>query len=257
MKKTWIIPALLALVLLSACAGGQAAVPTASAEAAEKTELPDSPPWIAALGEAKEARQLFVVAGVGQTTAYISLHEKDADGSWKELLSTPGFIGKHGLGKTKEGDGKTPTGVFHFNRAFGIAEDPGCAIPYVQVDEDTYWSGDPREGFRYNELVDLKELPGLDLESGDSEHIIDYPYNYAYCLNISYNEDCVPGLGSAIFLHCMGAARPFTGGCVAIQEAQMRYVMQHVDENTQVVIDTYEKLSGGESWPSSSWPQDR
>ena len=55
----------------------------------------------------------------------------------------------------------------------------------------------------------------------------------------------------------MGAARPFTGGCVAIQEAQMRYVMQHIDENTLVVIDSYEKLSGGESWPSSSWPQDR
>ena len=118
-------------------------------------------------------------------------------------------------------------------------------------------SGDTREGFRYNELVSLKELPDLDLESGDSEHIIDYPYNYQYCLNISYNEDCVPGLGSAIFLHCLGAARPFTGGCVAIQEAQMRYVMQHIDENTQVVIDSYEKLSGGEAWPSSSWPQDR
>ena len=36
----------------------------------------------------------------------------------------------------------------------------------------------------------------------------------------------------------------------------MRYVMQHVDENTAVVIDTYEKLSGGEDWPDSTWPQE-
>ena len=35
---------------------------------------------------------------------------------------------------------------------------------------------------------------GLDVESGDSEHIIDYIYHYQYCLNISYNEEGTPGL---------------------------------------------------------------
>lgn len=245
MKKTRIIPALLALVLLSACAGGQAAVPTASAEAAEKTELPDSPPWIAALGEAKEARQLFVVAGVGQTTAYISLHEKDADGSWKELLSTPGFIGKHGLGKTKEGDGMTPVGTFRFNAAFGIAEDPGCAIAYHQVTEEDYWSGDGREGYGYNTMVSIRDLPDLSL--ADSEHIIDYTAEYQYCLNISYNDACVPGDGSAIFLHCLGRVKPYTGGCVAIPEACMLTVMEKVKPDCVVVIDSLRTLSP-EKW---------
>ena len=235
MKKTWIIPALLALVLLSACAGGQAAVPTASAEA----------PWIAALGEAKEARQLFVVAGVGQTTAYISLHEKDADGSWKELLSTPGFIGKHGLGKTKEGDGMTPVGTFRFNAAFGIAEDPGCAIAYHQVTEEDYWSGDGREGYGYNTMVSIRDLPDLSL--ADSEHIIDYTAEYQYCLNISYNDACVPGDGSAIFLHCLGRVKPYTGGCVAIPEACMLTVMEKVRPDCVVVIDSLQTLSP-EKW---------
>ena len=245
MKKTRIIPALLALVLLSACAGGQAAVPTASAEAAEKTELPDSPPWIAALGEAKEARQLFVVAGVGQTTAYISLHEKNADGSWKELLSTPGFIGKHGLGKTKEGDGMTPVGTFCFNAAFGIAEDPGCAIAYHQVTEEDYWSGDGREGYGYNTMVSIRDLPDLSL--ADGEHIIDYTAEYQYCLNISYNDACVPGDGSAIFLHCLGRVKPYTGGCVAIPEACMLTVMEEVRPDCVVVIDSLQTLSP-EKW---------
>ena len=245
MKKTRIIPALLALVLLSACAGGQAAVPTASAEAAEKTELPDSPPWIAALGEAKEARQLFVVAGVGQTTAYISLHEKNADGSWKELLSTPGFIGKHGLGKTKEGDGMTPVGTFRFNAAFGIAEDPGCAIAYHQVTEEDYWSGDGREGYGYNTMVSIRDLPDLSL--ADGEHIIDYTAEYQYCLNISYNDACVPGDGSAIFLHCLGRVKPYTGGCVAIPEACMLTVMEEVRPDCVVVIDSLQTLSP-EKW---------
>ncbi len=189
------------------------------------------------------------------TDAWVSLHEKQSDGTWCMVMTTPGFIGKSGLGKTKEGDAKTPTGTFHFNRAFGIADDPGCAIPYVKADEDTYWSGDTRDGFHYNELVSLSDLPDLAID--DSEHIIDYPYHYQYCLNISYNEEGTPGLGSAIFLHCFGPAKPFTGGCVAIPESYMRYVMQHVSEDTAVVIDTYENLSGGEDWPDSTWPQER
>ena len=219
----------------------------------------ESPEWVADLDAAADADKLFVVAAFDEdaTDAWVSLHEKQSDGSWHMTMTTPGFIGKNGLGKTKEGDAKTPVGVFHFNRAFGIAKDPGSVIDYVQVDEDSYWSGDPREGYHYNELVSLKELPGLDTESGDSEHIIDYPYHYQYCLNISYNESGTPGLGSAIFLHCFGPAKPFSGGCVAIPEGHMKYVMQNVDENTVVLINTYEELSGGTDWPDSTWPQER
>ena len=218
-----------------------------------------SPDWVAHLDAASAADQMLIVGAFSETAtdAWVSLHEKQKDGTWQMVMTSPGFIGKNGLGKTKEGDAKTPTGVFHFNRAFGIADDPGCAIPYVKVDQDTYWSGDPREGFHYNELVNIKDLPDLDLASGDSEHIIDYPYHYQYCLNISYNEEGTPGLGSAIFLHCLGPAKPFTGGCVSIPEDHMKYVMQHVDENTAVVIDTYEALSGGADWPDSTWPQER
>ena len=228
---------------------------------AEVQHVVDSPDWVKALPQAqdKSVKQLFIVAGMGMelTTATISMHQRDTDGNWMQLLSTPGFVGKNGLCPDeahKEGCNQTPIGVYKFNKAFGIADDPGCAIPYVQVDSNTYWSGDPREGYHYNELVNLKDLPGLDVESGDSEHIIDYLYQYQYCLNISYNEEGTPGLGSAIFLHCFGPVKPYTGGCVAIPEDSMRFVMQHIDADTVVVIDTYEALSNGEDWPSSLWP---
>ena len=215
-----------------------------------------SPEWVGALDAVKDAKQVLVVAAFSEdaTGAWISLHEKQSDGSWNAILTTPGYIGKNGLGKTREGDGKTPRGVFRFNRAFGIADDPGCAIPYAKVDEGTYWSGDAREGYHYNELVNVRELPGLDVENGDSEHIVDYPYHYQYCLNISYNEECVPGLGSAIFLHCFGPVKPYTGGCVAVPEDHMKFIMQRVDENTVVVIDTYEALTGTDEWPGITWP---
>lgn len=201
-----------------------------------------SPAWVSALGEEKGATQLLVVAATGQTTALISMHEKEENGNWKEILVTSGYIGKKGLGKTIEGDEKTPQGTFHFNAAFGIAKDPGCAIPYHQVTNDDYWSGDPREGYAYNQLVSIKDYPGLDVKNKNTEHIINAKTEYQYCLNISYNEECVPGVGGAIFLHCIGKKK-YTGGCVAIPKDDMVKVMKNVREDCVVVIDSLETLS--------------
>ena len=75
-------------------------------------------------------------------------------------------------------------------------------------------------------------------------HIIDYEYEYQYCLNISFNDKGEAGRGSAIFLHCIGKAKPYTGGCVAIPEYIMRLVMQHVTEDCVVVIDTFDNMGG-------------
>ena len=205
-------------------------------------EAEDSPDWARKAAEATGADQVILIAAHEKTTAWISMHEKDENGEWKMILSTPGFIGRNGLGKTREGDGMTPVGTFRFNRAFGIAPDPGCAIPYVQADDKTYWSGDMRKGMRYNELVSLEELPRLN--RAVSEHIVDCTYEYQYCLNISYNAEGTPGAGSAIFLHCLGSRKPYTGGCVAIPMDQMLFVMRHVSPDCAVVIDTLEAMGG-------------
>jgi len=198
-----------------------------------------SPEWVAALPQAAEAEQLFIVAGVGKTTAYVTMHEKTADGGWQQLLTTPGLVGKEGLGKTREGYAGTPVGSFRFTEAFGIAENPGCAFPYHRVTEQDYWSGDP--ACCYNRMVNTQEHPELDREN--SEYLMGYYTHYQYCLNISYNEVCEPGAGSAIFLHCFGPAKPYTGGCVAIPKEEMRRVLQLVRQDCVVVIDALERLS--------------
>ncbi|MDO4991264.1 MAG: haloacid dehalogenase-like hydrolase, partial [Eubacteriales bacterium] len=216
--------------------------------AEDRVPVEYSPDWVAALPEAQDASQLFVAAGVGETTATVSLHEKDSSGKWRQVLTTPGYIGKNGLGKEVEGDGKTPVGTFTFNAAFGIAEDPGCAISYHQVTGDDYWSGDQRKGYHYNEMVSIKDLP--DLNTADSEHLADFDPAYQYALSLSYNAEGTPGLGSAIFVHCLRPDRPFSKGCVVIPEAQMRALMQRVRPDCVVVIDSLEKLSP-ETW--SDW----
>lgn len=100
MKKNTVKKLMSMLVL-----GGCVAAMCAGSVKAEKVDLnlaEASPEWIENISEAEEAQQLFVVAGIGQTTAYISMHEKDEDGTWKQIMTTPGFIGKYGLGKEKE-----------------------------------------------------------------------------------------------------------------------------------------------------------
>ena len=252
MKKRRIIAFVLAFafglsMLLAGCDGEYAV--SDDPIHAQVQHVADSPEWVKALPQAQDqsVKQLFIVAGMGMelTTATISMHMRDNDGQWMQILSTPGFVGKNGLcadGDHKEGCGQTPIGVYKFNKAFGIADDPGSKMPYTKVDDDVYWSGDMREGRHYNEMVRLSEYPDLDMEN--SEHIIDYEYQYQYCLNISFNEEGTPGRGSAIFLHCFGPLKPYTGGCVSVPEYIMKQIIRTADENCVVIIDTFENLHG-------------
>ncbi|MGX8728474.1 MAG: M15 family metallopeptidase [Lachnospiraceae bacterium] len=215
--------------------------------AAPEKEAEDSPEWLLYLPEAQDenVKQLFIVSGAGlqDTTAVVTMHERNGEGVWKQVLSTPAYVGKNGFcadAAHEEGCGQTPMGTYTFNKAFGVADDPGCAIPYIKVDNDTYWSSDEREGMRYNEMVDIKDYPDLDM--ANSEHIIGSPNAYRYCLNISFNEEGTPGRGSAIFLHCLIPYSPYTAGCVAIPVGVMERVMQRVRPDCVVVINTKERL---------------
>ena len=199
----------------------------------------NSPEWVKNLSAAKNASQILVIAGIGQTTACVSMHEKNSAGNWEQIMTTPGFIGKNGLEKTREGDGKTPSGIFHFNKAFGIEKNPGCALDYVKIDKNLYWSGDA--SYKYNQLVDIREYKNLNKD--DSEHLIEMDPQYKYALNISYNEEGTVGKGSAIFLHCFDKFKPYTAGGVTIPEDKMIFVMKNVKKDCVVVIDYLKNIS--------------
>lgn len=205
-----------------------------------------SPEWVRNLPQAQDlgTNQLLIVAasGMDKTTCKVSMHERDGEGNWIQIFSVDGYVGKKGMvldSERKEGCGKTPIGVYYFNKAFGIADDPGCSIPYIKVTKDLYWSGDMRDGMCYNEMVSINDLPELDIKS--SEHLIDYTKAYQYCLNISFNEECTPGRGSAIFLHCMGNNK-YTAGCVAVSKDTMIKIMKRVDPECVVIIDLKSNL---------------
>ncbi len=194
----------------------------------------NSPAWISELKAAEDAQQLAIVSGTKGSHARFSFHEKNSAGEWEEIIACPAFVGKKGWGKTREGDMKTPTGVYTFTLAFGIEDDPGCPMGYVKVDDSHYWVGDSKSDV-YNQFISTREYD--DFRKKDSEHIIDYTTAYKYCLNISYNDDGEPGKGSAIFLHCQ-TKNKFTAGCVAIPEEAMIEVLRHVKDECVVVMDT-------------------
>ena len=198
-----------------------------------------SPQWVKNLTFKQNYEQLIVVAAVRGSTAWISMHEKNPDGSWTEIMTTPGFIGKDGLGKVKEGDNKTPVGAFKFDFAFGIAPDPGCAIPYAQINANHYWSGD--KNYKYNQFVDVREAPA-EFDKAASEHLIDFKPNYNYALNIDYNSGGTPDKGFAIFMQCFDNDKPWTGGGIALPADKMLFVMQHVKQNCVCIIDSMETL---------------
>ena len=205
-------------------------------------EVRESPKWVTELDAAKDADQLIVVAGVDKTTAYITMHEKDKDGKWQQIIATPGFIGLDGLGDANINDCYTPVGTFTIDKAFGLADDPGCQMDYTQVNDNYYWSGDAREGMHFNELVNIKDLPDLDTEN--SEHISDYDYAYQYVLNMGYNAECEKEKGFGFFFHCFRVNRPYTGGCVGVPENIMKFIMQHIKPGCKITIDSLENMKG-------------
>ena len=158
----------------------------------------------------------------GQSDGEVQIH-KDRD--WKLVLETEAIIGKNGLGKKKERDGKTPVGVFGFVKAFGILENPGMKMEYIQVDANDYWVDDGYSEY-YNEFVDVDEV---ELDWMSAEHIVEYGESYHYVLATSYNAERISGKGSAVFLHCMSEDSEETAGCVAVPEVYMREIMKRVE----------------------------
>ena len=181
---------------------------------------------------ASTTNQIIMVAANG-SRATLSMYTKKENGSWETTLFTENcYIGMNGLGKTKEGDKKTPVGAFHFTKAFGIKSNPGTQLEYIQVNDSHYWVDDSNSNY-YNQFV---STDNVNKNWSSAEHIIEYSPTYNYCLALDYNDACEPGKGSAIFLHCINLGE--TTGCIAIPEEIMIKVLKNVNENCVIIIDT-------------------
>jgi len=122
-------------------------------------------------------------------------------------------LGRGGVTYAKrEGDGATPIGTFALRRLYYRPDRlpmPRTGLAVSAIHPSDGWSDDPRDGL-YNQAV-----------------LLPHPYSherlwredgvYDLIVPLGYNDDPpIPGLGSAIFLHCARPDYSPTEGCVAI-----------------------------------------
>jgi L,D-peptidoglycan transpeptidase YkuD (ErfK/YbiS/YcfS/YnhG family) len=175
----------------------------------------------------KKVNQLIFVKYTGGSKARLYMYNK-TDTGWKCILNCTAYVGQNGIGKQKEGDRKTPTGVYTLTQAFGIRSDPGAKMDYSNINKYLYWCADPQY---YNQLVDVRKMP----HDCSGEHLIDYVPQYNYGMVLNYNKNNVYKKGSAIFLHCTGSNR-YTGGCIAVSQSNMIRILKNAEKGTRICI---------------------
>lgn len=186
--------------------------------------------FVANMSISKHTTQAITVVGNGGSSATLTVHTKH-NGVWTETLSCAARVGSRGItGSKREGDKKTPRGVYSFGQAFGIAGNPGISRSYLQVNHNHYWVDDSNSSY-YNKLVDASQT-GIQWNS--AEHLIDYPEAYRYAIAINYNTTCTPGAGSGIFLHCSTGRA--TNGCISVSQGDMIRILKMLQGDALIGI---------------------
>jgi len=185
------------------------------------------------------ARQLVLVTTPdwNASQGMLRTYARDAHG-WHAIgAATPIVVGRAGaawgLGlhpaqqglQKKEGDGRSPAGVFAVGSAFGYAGSEPTALPYDALTVDEYCidvSGSPL----YNRIVDANKV-GKAAVAGSTEPMRrdlhesgDQAYKVGFV--IENNPRGAAGAGSCIFAHLWKSSQTATAGCTAMSEAAMR-----------------------------------
>lgn len=131
-----------------------------------------------------------------------------------------GHVGRNGVSSAKrEGDLRTPAGIFPLRGGFGVNGNPGLgAGSWLRVDARDVWVDDPGSAL-YNTH---QRSPASGLWSS-AEQLQQAPaYNYAQV--IGYDEARIAGARSAIFLHVDQGHS--TSGCVSLPTSALLSVMR-------------------------------
>jgi L,D-peptidoglycan transpeptidase YkuD (ErfK/YbiS/YcfS/YnhG family) len=190
-----------------------------------------------------DARQMVVVTTPGWNVDHGTLrtYARSADG-WKEVgAPAPVTIGKAGaawgLGLNaprhdgpvkREGDLRSPAGVFDIGEAFGYAAKADTAMPYRALSATDYCvdvSGSPH----YNRIVDAKVV-GEQAVAGSTEPMrrdlhVHGDQRYRQGFVIEHNPQQRAQGGSCIFAHLWKSPVDATTGCTAMDPSLMHRLL--------------------------------
>lgn len=233
------------LVLVAGCGGGS----TKGREAAGGAGTPSATPStglksIPGVGERlrsripADSRQVIAVYGTGEdsTTSTVVLYTKggasgageggskggaaasDGDNTWTRTRSWQGHNGKRGWTMDhREGDKRSPVGVYTLSDAGGVLPDPGAKLPYTASAAFTppsYWAKRTRHDFDYVIAIDYNRAKGvspLDPTRPEGQ-----------------------AKGGSIWLHMDHGSG--TSGCVSIDKSGMEYLLRTLDPEQHPVV---------------------
>jgi L,D-peptidoglycan transpeptidase YkuD (ErfK/YbiS/YcfS/YnhG family) len=177
---------------------------------------------------------LVSVEREGSPDARAVLFEKEA-GEWVRVLGPMRAVGgRSGFapeGLKREGDGRTPTGVYPLDLVFGYGPSAPTRMAYRQATVDDIWVDDATSP-DYNRWVRRGATA-----AGSFEEMRRPDDLYAYGIVVEYNTNpVVPGHGSAIFVHIWKGEGVATSGCVAMAEEDLLAVIGRLDPALRPVI---------------------
>ena len=230
MKNTFIIIILLAILLTLLSVSACVFVPAIS-KLDMKTFLASQENKIG------ESAQILLVADNSSffsTKTNVYAMEK-RENNWQMVFEPfDAVIGKNGFapaGEKREGDGKTPSGIYPLKMTFGYDATIGTKMPYRRALDDDLWVDDPNAD-DYNRWVKKPETHAASYERMRRDDNL-----YKYGIVIEYNTDqIIKGNGSAIFLHVWKGEGFPTAGCVAVSEEDIIKILGWLDPAASPLI---------------------
>jgi len=189
-------------------------------------------------GALEESRQLIVVTtkGWNDNSGTLQRYERASKGWHKVGKPIPVKLGRNGLGWgiglhripkdakyiKKEGDGRSPAGIFVLKQAFGYAPFK-VDYPYKVYKETDHCVDDVHSKY-YNKIVDSTKITP-DYHSKEQMKFPKNYYKYGIVVNHNYIDEpgAIPGAGSCIFLHIKKIP---TAGCTVMREDEIKEVIQ-------------------------------
>jgi D-alanyl-D-alanine dipeptidase len=192
------------------------------------------------LGGDISTQALVVVSKEWKSTKGVMTRYEKRSGRWQRVgKSFEVLLGYGGMGcgiglkscdtgerpSKREGDGRSPAGVFELPFIFTTSVQKGISYPVKVMGESDICIDDPYSE-NYNRIADRRDLK-RDYRSFEVMKRGDGEYDMG--IFVSHNPNAVPGRGSCIFIHIRSDAERATVGCTAMEKRDIEEIARWLD----------------------------
>ena len=195
-----------------------------------------------------DCRQLVLVLSPDDNSVAATLTRFERNGkAWKQVgAAHPVNLGNKGLAwgkglhsakpglQKKEGDQKSPAGLFRFGAAFGYApaSEVSFKLPYAPITETQICVEDSQSQY-YNQIVDETRV----VKDWDArESMLRKDEQYKWGIFVKHNMAPEAEGGSCIFFHLWRKQGSGTLGCTAMSEENLLALMRWLDPGRKPVL---------------------